>query len=92
MANSAAGAGSDYNTDIITEFRANDGRVGGMWEGTTLIFLHHIGARSGTEHITPVACSPGEAAGSRSGPPMADRPPTRTGTTTSKPTLGSPSR
>ena len=58
MANSAAGAGSDYNTDIIREFRANDGRVGGMWEGTTFILLHHIGARSGTEHITPVACSP----------------------------------
>jgi deazaflavin-dependent oxidoreductase (nitroreductase family) len=58
MANSAAGAGSDYNTDIIREFRANDGRAGGMWEGTTLILLHHIGARSGTEHITPVACSP----------------------------------
>ena len=58
MANSAAGAGSDYNTDIIREFRANDGRVGGMWEGTMLILLHHIGARSGTEHITPVACSP----------------------------------
>ena len=58
MANSAAGAGSDYNTGIIREFRANDGRVGGMWEGTTLILLHHIGARSGTGHITPVACSP----------------------------------
>jgi deazaflavin-dependent oxidoreductase (nitroreductase family) len=29
-----------------------------MWEGTTLILIHHIGARSGIERITPVACSP----------------------------------
>jgi len=58
MANPAAGEASDYNTQIITEFRANQGRVGGMWEGTTLILIHHIGARSGIERVTPVACSP----------------------------------
>ena len=58
MTNSAAGGASDYNTQIITEFRANQGRVGGMWTGTTLILIHHIGARSGIERVTPVACSP----------------------------------
>jgi deazaflavin-dependent oxidoreductase (nitroreductase family) len=58
MANSAAGGASDYNTEIINEFRANQGHVGGMWTGTTLILIHHIGARSGVEHVTPVACSP----------------------------------
>jgi deazaflavin-dependent oxidoreductase (nitroreductase family) len=58
MANSAAGEASDYNTGIIKEFRANQGRVGGMWTGTTLILIHHIGARSGIERVTPVACSP----------------------------------
>jgi deazaflavin-dependent oxidoreductase (nitroreductase family) len=58
MANSAAGGASDYNAEIIEEFRANQGRVGGMWEGTTLILIHHIGARSGIERVTPVACSP----------------------------------
>jgi deazaflavin-dependent oxidoreductase (nitroreductase family) len=58
MANSAASGASDYNTGIIKEFRANQGRVGGRWEGITLILLHHIGARSGTERVTPVACSP----------------------------------
>jgi deazaflavin-dependent oxidoreductase (nitroreductase family) len=58
MANSATGGASDYNTKIIEEFRANQGRVGGMWEGTTLILIHHIGARSGIERVTPVACSP----------------------------------
>jgi deazaflavin-dependent oxidoreductase (nitroreductase family) len=57
MANTADQA-SDYNTQIIKEFRANQGRVGGMWTGTTLILIHHIGARSGIERVTPVACSP----------------------------------
>jgi deazaflavin-dependent oxidoreductase (nitroreductase family) len=47
-----------YNTEIIKEFRANRGRVGGMWTGTTLMLIHHIGARSGVERVTPVACSP----------------------------------
>ena len=58
MTNSAAGGASDYNTEIIKEFRANQGRACGMWEGTTLILIHHIGARSGIERVTPVACSP----------------------------------
>lgn len=58
MANSAADGVSDYNSQIIEEFRANQGNVGGMWTGTTLILMHHIGAKSGTERITPVACSP----------------------------------
>jgi deazaflavin-dependent oxidoreductase (nitroreductase family) len=58
MANSAADEVSDYNTEIIKEFRANQGRVGGMWTGTTLILVHHIGARSGIERVTPVASSP----------------------------------
>ena len=58
MANSAADEAGDYNTEIIKEFRANNGRVGGMWTGTTLILIHHIGARSGIERVTPVACSP----------------------------------
>ena len=58
MTKSAPGEGSDYNAKIIKEFRANQGRVGGMWTGTTLILIHHIGARSGIERVTPVACSP----------------------------------
>ena len=58
MANSAPGGADEYNTTIIEEFRANQGRVGGMWEGTTLNLIHHIGARSGIERVTPVAGSP----------------------------------
>jgi deazaflavin-dependent oxidoreductase (nitroreductase family) len=58
MATSAADEAGSYNTKIIEEFRANQGQVGGMWTGTTLILLHHVGARSGIERVTPVACSP----------------------------------
>ena len=57
MADSAAGGASDYNTEIIKEFRANQGRVGGPWAGTTLILVHHIGARSGVERVTPLGYS-----------------------------------
>ncbi|HEY3952154.1 MAG TPA: nitroreductase/quinone reductase family protein [Streptosporangiaceae bacterium] len=58
MTDSAEGGASDYNSEIIEEFRGNQGRVGGMWEGTTLMLIHHIGAKSGIERVTPVACSP----------------------------------
>ena len=91
MANSAAGGASDYNTQIIKEFRANEGHVGGPWTDTPLILIHHIGARSGIERVTPVACSPQGDGRFAIWPPTADRPPTRTGTTTSRPTPGSPS-
>ena len=56
MTNPAAGEGSDYNTQIINEFRGNGGRVGGPWAGTTLILIHHIGARSRAERVTPLGC------------------------------------
>ena len=84
----AAGGASEYNAKIIEEFRAHQGRVGGPWAGTTLILIHHIGAKSGIERVLPLACSPKETAGSRSSPPPGDRRPTRTGTTTSRPTPG----
>jgi deazaflavin-dependent oxidoreductase (nitroreductase family) len=57
MADSAAGVASDFNTRVIEEFRANEGRVGGPWHATTLILIHHIGAKSGTERVTPLGCS-----------------------------------
>jgi deazaflavin-dependent oxidoreductase (nitroreductase family) len=47
-------APDDYNAKIIKEFRANEGRVGGEWEGTPLLLLHHIGAKSGQERVTPM--------------------------------------
>ena len=57
MANSAPSGTSDFNTKMIEEFRANEGRVGGPWAGTTLILIHHIGARSGTGRVTPLGYS-----------------------------------
>lgn len=45
---------SDWNAEIIEEFRANEGRVGGMFEGAPLLLLHHVGARTGTERVTPL--------------------------------------
>lgn len=59
MANSAAGGAGDYNTQIIEEFRANQGRVDAEFlDGAPVILIHHIGARSGTERVTPLACQP----------------------------------
>ncbi|MGH3008976.1 MAG: nitroreductase family deazaflavin-dependent oxidoreductase [Gaiellaceae bacterium] len=45
----------DPNQHIIEEFRENEGRVGGFYEGRTLLLLHHKGAKTGTERINPVA-------------------------------------
>ena len=57
MANSAADGANDFNIKIIEEFRANEGRVGGPWAGTMLILIHHIGAKSGIERVSPLGCS-----------------------------------
>jgi deazaflavin-dependent oxidoreductase (nitroreductase family) len=46
---------ADFNTRIIEEFHANEGRVGGMFEGTPLLLLHHTGAKSGKNRINPLA-------------------------------------
>ena len=45
---------SDWNTQVIEEFRANHGRVGGQFEGAPLVLLHHRGRKTGTEHVSPV--------------------------------------
>ena len=50
--------GNAYNLAIIEEFRANTGCVGEEWAGNTLILVHHIGARSGIERVTPLGCFP----------------------------------
>lgn len=46
---------SDWNKQIIAEFRANDGKVGGPFEDMTLLLLHTTGAKSGKERINPLA-------------------------------------
>jgi deazaflavin-dependent oxidoreductase (nitroreductase family) len=47
---------NERNKRIIAEFRANAGRVGGNFEGKTLLLLHTTGAKSGQERINPLAC------------------------------------
>ena len=49
---------SDFNEKIIEEFRANEGRVGGMFEGARMILIHHIGAQSGVERVAPLVHFP----------------------------------
>lgn len=44
------------NAAIIDEFRANGGKVGGPFEGATLLLLHTTGAKSGRQRINPVMC------------------------------------
>lgn len=45
---------NDFNAEVIEEFRANGGTAGGMFEGKPLLLLHNVGARSGTEFVTPL--------------------------------------
>ena len=45
---------SDWNAGIIEEFRTNEGNVGGMFEGAPLLLLHHVGARTGAERLSPL--------------------------------------
>ncbi|WP_159500507.1 nitroreductase family deazaflavin-dependent oxidoreductase [Microbacterium sp. 18062] len=45
-----------FNDPIIAEFRANGGTVSQF--GRSLVLLHHVGARSGAERVTPVMAIP----------------------------------
>ena len=45
---------NDWNEKVIAEFRANEGRVGGNFEGAPLLLLHTTGARSGQERVNPM--------------------------------------
>lgn len=48
----------DFNTRVIREFHENDGRVGPPFEGAPMILVHHTGAKSGTERVTPLVYFP----------------------------------
>ena len=49
---------NDWNAQIIEEFRANGGEVGGQFEGAPLLLLHSTGARSGKERVNPMMYRP----------------------------------
>jgi len=44
-----------WNKTIVEEFRANEGKVGGQFEGATLLLLHTTGAKSGQPRMAPLA-------------------------------------
>ncbi|WP_370933895.1 nitroreductase family deazaflavin-dependent oxidoreductase [Amycolatopsis sp. cg13] len=45
---------SDWNQQIIDEFRANAGKVGGMFEGKNMVLVTHTGAKSGKQRVSPL--------------------------------------
>lgn len=51
---------SDWNQKIIEEFRANEGKVGGPFEGAPLVLVRHRGRKSGRESIAPMMYLPHE--------------------------------
>ena len=46
---------ADWNTKIIEEFRANAGKVGGMFRNVPLLLLHHRGRKTGKVRVHPLA-------------------------------------
>ncbi len=53
-----AGEMNDWNRKIITEFRANGGAVGGMFEGAPMVLLTTTGAKTGRERVNPLITLP----------------------------------
>jgi len=47
-----------WNAKVIEEFRANHGKVGGVFEGAPMVLLNHTGAKSGTVRTTPLMYLP----------------------------------
>lgn len=48
----------DWNKQVIAEFHANGGKVGGPFEGATMILLTTTGAKSGEKRISPLVTIP----------------------------------
>ncbi|MFN8226006.1 MAG: nitroreductase family deazaflavin-dependent oxidoreductase [Mycobacterium sp.] len=45
---------TDFNANVVEEFRANRGVVGGPFAGRTMLLLHTTGARSGEPRLSPL--------------------------------------
>ena len=45
---------SDFNTQVIEDFRANDGRVGGPFEGAPMVLITTVGRKSGEPRVSPL--------------------------------------
>jgi len=46
---------NDWNRKVIDEFRTNGGKVGGVFEGATILLLHSKGAKTQEQRINPLA-------------------------------------
>lgn len=53
--NSMAELAKAFNKDIVAQFRANGGKVGGQFDGADLLLLGTKGAKSGQQRISPLA-------------------------------------
>lgn len=49
---------NDFNAKIIEEFRANEGKVGGSFEGAPMVLLTTTGAKSGEARTAPLVYLP----------------------------------
>jgi deazaflavin-dependent oxidoreductase (nitroreductase family) len=47
-----------FNETMIETFRANDGVLGGHFEGKTTLLLHTHGRKSGKEFVNPLVAAP----------------------------------
>jgi deazaflavin-dependent oxidoreductase (nitroreductase family) len=45
---------NDFNRNLVNEFRANDGKVGGPFGQAPLLLLNHVGAKSGLTRTNPL--------------------------------------
>ena len=45
---------NDFNQGVIDEFRANAGMVGGYFAGRNMVLVHHQGAKSGKQYVSPL--------------------------------------
>ena len=43
----------DWNQKVIEEFRANEGQIGGQFQGAPLLLLHTVGAAAGRNGSRP---------------------------------------
>lgn len=49
---------ASFNDTVIENFRANDGVLGGHWEGKTVLLLHTVGPKTGNEYVNPLVAAP----------------------------------
>jgi deazaflavin-dependent oxidoreductase (nitroreductase family) len=45
---------SDWNQQVVDEFRANHGKVGGQFEGAPMVLVHHRGRKSRSDYVSPL--------------------------------------